>query len=95
MEYSPWWESDSVEGSTQSERSQIGFDELDTWLDAGAIYEDRLRIRSPDANVEYGPLLPPSRTMSQEQADTDDYADLRKRVRELIDENRELYDSLA
>lgn len=33
--------------------------------------------------------------MSQEQADKDDYADLRKRVRELIDENRELYDLLA
>lgn len=34
-------------------------------------------------------------TMSQEQAEQDDEAELRKRVRELIDEERELYDSLA
>lgn len=33
--------------------------------------------------------------MSQEQAERDDEAALRKRVRELIDEDRELYDALA
>ena len=52
--------------------------------------------RSPEAKLEYDPpthSLPP--TMSQEQAEQDDEAALRKRVRELIDEDRELYDALA
>lgn len=50
---------------------------------------------SPEAKLEYDPpthSLPP--TMSQEQAEQDEAA-LRKRVRELIDEERELYDALA
>lgn len=33
--------------------------------------------------------------MSQEHAEEDDHAELRERVRELIDEDRELYDALA
>jgi hypothetical protein len=33
--------------------------------------------------------------MSQEQAEEDDHSELRERVRELIDEDRELYDALA
>ena len=45
--------------------------------------------------IEYASRTSETRTMSQEPAEKEKGSDLRARVREIIEEDRELFDALA